>query len=104
MFVSRGWMSMLAAQSNYNDTRCVPDSEAYITALYFTTTSLTTVGFGNVAANTKESFVVAISCKRLIRYLLPWPKYCHQHNNLFVTMSTNIVRTTKNFSMKKYLR
>lgn len=61
MFVSRGWMSMLAAQSNYNDTRCVPDSEAYITALYFTTTSLTTVGFGNVAANTKESFVVAIS-------------------------------------------
>ena len=78
MFVSRGWMSMLAAQSNYNDTRCVPDSEAYITALYFTTTSLTTVGFGNVAANTKESFVVAISGKRLIRYLLPWPKYCHQ--------------------------
>ena len=51
-------MSMLAAQGNHNDTRCVPDSEAYITALYFTTTSLTTVGFGNVAANTKESFVV----------------------------------------------
>ena len=66
-------MSMLAAQGNHNDTRCVPDSEAYITALYFTTTSLTTVGFGNVAANTKESFVVCdVTCKR------PGPKYCNQ--------------------------
>jgi len=32
--------------------RCVPHSEAYITALYYSCTSLTTVGFGNVSANT----------------------------------------------------
>ena len=101
LLIFRGWMSVLAAQSNYNDTRCVPDSEAYITALYFTTTSLTTVGFGNVAANTKECFVVAISEERPM--LLSSGPYI-AINNLFVTMSTNIVRTTKYFSMKKYLR
>ena len=32
--------------------RCVPYSEAYITAVYYSCTSLTTVGFGNVSANT----------------------------------------------------
>ena len=32
--------------------RCVPYSEAYVTALYYSCTSLTTVGFGNVSANT----------------------------------------------------
>ena len=53
-------MSVLASQHRYNDTRCVPDSEAYITALYFTCTSLTTVGFGNVSANTKVSFVYPV--------------------------------------------
>ena len=31
---------------------CVPHKEAYVTALYYTCTSLTTVGFGNVSANT----------------------------------------------------
>ena len=30
----------------------VPNDEAYVTALYYTCTSLTTVGFGNVSANT----------------------------------------------------
>jgi len=30
----------------------VPHQEAYTTALYFAFTSLTTVGFGNVSANT----------------------------------------------------
>ena len=36
------------------------DSDAYITALYFTCTSLTTVGFGNVAANTKYEKIFSI--------------------------------------------
>ena len=47
-------MSVLAGQYDHQDTRCIGHIEAYITALYFTCTSLTTVGFGNVAANTKE--------------------------------------------------
>ena len=55
-----GWMSLLADQHNFNDTRCVPDGDAYITALYFTCTSLTTVGFGNVSANTKYEKIFSI--------------------------------------------
>ena len=47
-------MTVLARQYDYPDTRCIGHMEAYITALYFTCTSLTTVGFGNVSANTKE--------------------------------------------------
>ena len=38
----------------------IQDSDAYITALYFTCTSLTTVGFGNVAANTKYEKIFSI--------------------------------------------
>ena len=53
-------MSLLADQHNFNDTRCVPDGDAYITALYFTCTSLTTVGFGNVSANTKYEKIFSI--------------------------------------------
>ena len=55
-----GWMTLLAHQHNFNDTRCVPDGDAYITALYFTCTSLTTVGFGNVSANTKYEKIFSI--------------------------------------------
>ena len=55
-----GWMSLLANQHSFNDTRCVPDGDAYITALYFTCTSLTTVGFGNVSANTKGEKIFSI--------------------------------------------
>ena len=51
-------MTVLARQYDYPDTRCIGHMEAYITALYFTCTSLTTVGFGNVSANTKELNVV----------------------------------------------
>lgn len=38
----------------------VTHSEAYVTALYFTFTSLTSVGFGNVAANTIPEKVFCI--------------------------------------------
>ena len=89
---NRGWMSMLAVQSHYNDTRCVPDSEAYITALYFTCTSLTTVGFGNVSANTKAIVVHCIVATQVINQ-----SYQRLLNITFAWW------TTKYFSMKKYL-
>ena len=47
-----GWLNLLAKRMGLRDGRCVPYSEAYITALYYSCTSLTTVGFGNVSANT----------------------------------------------------
>ena len=38
-----------------------PDSHSiYVTALYYTVTSLTTVGFGNIAANTFREKVFAV--------------------------------------------
>lgn len=36
------------------------EGSAYVTALYFTLTSMTTVGFGNVAANTNAEKVFAV--------------------------------------------
>ena len=60
MFMPRGWMTMLAAQSNYIMTPGVSDSEAYITAPCFIINSLTTVGFINVAANTKYENIFAV--------------------------------------------
>jgi hypothetical protein len=38
-----------------------PDNQAiYVTALYYSVTSLTTVGFGNIAANTVREKVFAV--------------------------------------------
>ena len=47
-----GWLNLLAQRLNLPHGGCVPTDEAYVTALYYTCTSLTTVGFGNVSANT----------------------------------------------------
>ncbi|XP_023330518.1 potassium voltage-gated channel subfamily H member 8, partial [Eurytemora carolleeae] len=48
-----GWMKQLAAENDLENITMVPKMDSYITALYFTCTSLTTVGFGNVAGNTR---------------------------------------------------
>ncbi len=47
-----GWLNLLAQRLSLANGGCVPHSEAYVTALYYSCTSLTTVGFGNVSANT----------------------------------------------------
>ena len=39
---------------------CVSYQDAYVTALYYSCTSLTTVGFGNVSANTKWERVFSV--------------------------------------------
>ena len=44
-----------------NDTTSGPDIKSrYITAMYFTMTTLTSIGFGNVAPNTKYEKVFSI--------------------------------------------
>lgn len=52
-----GWVNQLALKlgTNHTDT-----ATKYITALYFTTSSLTSVGFGNVSANTNAEKVFSI--------------------------------------------
>ena len=39
---------------------CIPHSDAYVTALYYACTSLTTVGFGNVSANTRAEKIFSV--------------------------------------------
>ncbi|XP_031563949.1 potassium voltage-gated channel subfamily H member 6-like isoform X4 [Actinia tenebrosa] len=65
-----GWLDILAdqIQTPYNDMipESGPDLESkYITALYFTLSSLTSVGFGNVSPNTNTEKIFSI-CVMLI--------------------------------------
>jgi potassium voltage-gated channel Eag-related subfamily H member 2 len=64
------WLDQLANQTNqfYNssDITCGPTPKSkYITALYFTFSSLTSVGFGNISPNTNSEKVFSI-CVMLI--------------------------------------
>lgn len=56
-----GWLHQLSQKLGYeNIIHNVTDLSAYVTALYFTTSSLTSVGFGNVSANTDVEKVFSI--------------------------------------------
>lgn len=60
-----GWLDALASQMNQpyivNVTNSGPSIKTkYITSLYFTFTSLTSIGFGNVAPNTNAEKIFAI--------------------------------------------
>ena len=74
-FIILGWLNLLAirigeprngADEIYVSGVCVPNGgcvsyqDAYTTALYYSCTSLTTVGFGNVSANTKWEKVFSV--------------------------------------------
>ena len=54
-----GWMHALAERLKVPISN-ITNAEAYSTALYFTFTSLTSVGFGNVSANTTVEKVFSI--------------------------------------------
>ena len=70
-----GWLDELAKQINspyLNDTGGPSIKSKYITALYFTFSSLTSVGFGNVSPNTNSEkifsiCVMLIGCKYICR-------------------------------------
>ena len=60
-----GWLVLLGQDTNMPYNKSVPDSgpdlqTKYLTALYFTLSSLTSVGFGNVSANTNSEKVFTI--------------------------------------------
>ncbi|XP_064645077.1 potassium voltage-gated channel subfamily H member 6-like isoform X2 [Lineus longissimus] len=60
-----GWLDYLANKTHMyyyvNDTQSGPDIKTkYITALYFTFTSLTSIGFGNIAPNTNAEKIFSI--------------------------------------------
>ncbi|XP_066301817.1 potassium voltage-gated channel subfamily H member 6-like isoform X2 [Branchiostoma lanceolatum] len=68
-----GWLDILAKQTHQpytNDSNSGPSLKSkYITALYFTFSSLTSVGFGNVSPNTNAEKVFCI-CIMLIGSLM----------------------------------
>ncbi|XP_024945498.1 potassium voltage-gated channel subfamily H member 8 isoform X2 [Cephus cinctus] len=63
-----GWIHTLADRLKIS-VQNVTHSESYITALYFTCSSLTSVGFGNVSANTSSEKIFSI-CTMLIGALM----------------------------------
>lgn len=58
-------MHTLADRLKIIDVYNVSNTDAYVTALYFTCSSLTSVGFGNVSANTTSEKIFSI-CVMLI--------------------------------------
>jgi len=73
-----GWLYQLSEKLDapiYNKTHNVPSTaSAYISALYFTCTSLTSVGFGNVSPNTNAEKVFSI-----IAMLIGGQSHSHRH-------------------------
>lgn len=60
-----GWIQLLAGTLNKPINESLPGSgpgagTRYITALYFTLTSLTSIGFGNVAPNTDNEKIFSV--------------------------------------------
>lgn len=60
MFILPGWVQALADKLELSNATLVSNSDKYATALYFTCSSLTSVGFGNVAANTFAEKIFSI--------------------------------------------
>jgi len=67
----QGWLDALASDTKQpypyakNNSGGPPIRSKYITALYFTFSSLTSVGFGNVAPNTNSEKIFSV-CVMLI--------------------------------------
>lgn len=59
------------------------DASIYVTALYYMVTSLTTVGFGNIAANTvrEKAFTVCVMIIGGKRIAVSWSVVSIQWNN-----------------------
>ncbi|KAJ8971825.1 hypothetical protein NQ317_002942 [Molorchus minor] len=60
-----GWIHTLADRLHLQHASNVSNLDAYVTALYFTCSSLTSVGFGNVSANTTNEKIFSI-CVMLV--------------------------------------
>ena len=59
--VPYGWIQQLAKNTGKPVNDSLPGvGSRYITALYFTITSLTSIGFGNVAPNTENEKIFAV--------------------------------------------
>ncbi|KAL1498113.1 hypothetical protein ABEB36_008966 [Hypothenemus hampei] len=69
LYTDLGWIKALSDRLKISDVANVSNTDAYVTALYFTCSSLTSVGFGNVSANTTNEKIFSI-CVMLIGALM----------------------------------
>jgi hypothetical protein len=83
----RGWLDALAEDTNqpYNTSHLNsgPSQQSrYVTALYFTLSSLTSVGFGNVSPNTNAEKIFSICVMLIGCKYFDLEKELHQQFNL----------------------
>ncbi len=83
----RGWLDALAEDTNqpYNSSHLNsgPSQQSrYVTALYFTLSSLTSVGFGNVSPNTNAEKIFSICVMLIGCKYFDLEKELHQQFNL----------------------
>lgn len=99
-YTETGWLDNLAEQLgkayNDNDSSSGPSvKDKYVTALYFTLSSLTSVGFGNVSPNTNSEkifsiCVMVIGCKLTMFFLFSFLKPGFRNNQS--TLKATLVR------------
>ena len=80
LYFPSGWLHSLADRLKIAVNN-VTHAEYYVTALYFTCSSLTSVGFGNVSANTMVEKIFSI-CTMLIGGELGFPIPCDWNSDL----------------------
>lgn len=94
-----GWLDELARNTHQyyvNDTEGGPTIKSkYVTALYFTFSSLTSVGFGNVSPNTNSEkifsiLIMLIGCKYFVRIILIGNIVCKNHADHAGTLGTQV--------------
>lgn len=115
-YTETGWLDNLAEQlgKSYNDSDSTSGpsvKDKYVTALYFTLSSLTSVGFGNVSPNTNSEkifsiCVMVIGCE-LTNIVRDCMKILGLARNLmfhFKKFNTALLMIFGGFSLKKKLQ
>ena len=75
-----GWMDQLASLHKLPNRTLISHLDAYTTALYFTSSSLTTIGFGNVAANSREEKIFSI----IIMFIGGWKMVSIDFHHVYI--------------------
>lgn len=75
VYLALGWINNLAERLKIPIGN-ISHSESYVTALYFTCSSLTSVGFGNVSANTLPEKIFSILVMLVGGNFILYSKHC----------------------------
>ncbi|CAM9376368.1 unnamed protein product [Lampetra planeri] len=105
-----GWLHQLrkrleaSGSANSSVSHCGPPlRSAYITSLYFTLSSITTVGFGNVSANTDSEMIFSI-CAMLIGALMHAVVFGNVTAIIQRMYSRRLLYLTRTKDLKEFIR